>query len=83
MTITGKVEDSRVSGVPFSSADFDLYVHRGLWQIRKLQAQEAGGGLLAAQGNLDQFKRTVDLEVATNGANAKLLNVGLENPLDI
>lgn len=83
MTITGKVEDGKVSGVPFSSADFDLYVHRGLWQIRKLQAQEAGGGLLAAQGSLDQFKRTVDLEVATNGANAKLLNVGLETPLDI
>lgn len=83
MTITGKVEDGKVSGVPFSSADFDIYTHRGVWQIRKLRAQEAGGGLLAAQGNLDIFKRTIDLEVATNGANAKLLNVGLDNPLDI
>lgn len=83
MTVTGKVEDGKVSGVPFSTADFDLYVHRGVWQLRKLRAQEAGGGLLAAQGSVDMFKRNVDLEVATSGANAKLLNVALDTPLDI
>ena len=83
MTIIGKVEDGKVAGVPFASADFDIYTHLGLWQIRKLQARESGGGLLAAQGNFDMRKRTIDLELATSEANAKLLTVGMDNPPDV
>ena len=83
MTIVGKVEDCKVGGVPFNSADFDIFTHRGNWQIRKLQAQEKGGGLLAAQGSFDLFKRNIDLEVAANGINAKLLNVAMAEPMDL
>lgn len=83
MTIVGKVEDGKVGGVPFSSADFDIFTHRGNWQIRKLQAQETSGGLFAAQGSFDLFKRTIDLEVAANAINAKLLTVAMAEPMDI
>ena len=83
MTVIGKVEDGKVAGVPFASADFDLYTHLGLWKIRKLQARESGGGLIAAQGNIDLRKRTLDLELATSEANAKLLTVALDNPPEV
>lgn len=83
MTVIGKVEDGKVAGVPFVSADFDLYTHLGLWKIRKLQARESGGGLIAAQGNIDLRKRTLDLELATSEANAKLLTVALDNPPEV
>lgn len=83
MTIIGKVEEGKVAGVPFASADFDIYTHLGQWQIRKLQAQESGGGLIAAQGNFDLKQRTIDLELATSEANAKLLTVALDNPPEV
>ena len=84
MTIKGKVEDGKVRGVPFSAADFDIYTLHGNWQIRKLQATEAQGGILAAQGNVDLRKKTVDLELATNAASAKLLTVAFaNNPPDV
>lgn len=83
MTIIGKVEDGKVAGVPFASADFDIYTHLGQWKIRKLQAQESGGGLIAAQGNFNLKERTIDLELATSEANAKLLTVGMDNPPEV
>ena len=83
MTIVGKVEDGSVQGVPFSSADFDIFTHHGYWQIRKLQAQEKSGGLLAAQGSFDLFKRTIDLELAANAINAKMLTVAMTDPIDL
>ena len=83
MTIIGKVEDGKVAGVPFASADFDIYTHLGQWKIRKLQAQENGGGLIAAQGNFNLKERTIDLELATSEANAKLLTVGMDNPPEV
>jgi translocation and assembly module TamB len=83
MTIIGKVEDGVVSGVPFSSADFDLYTRRGYWEIRKLEAHETGGGMLAAQGNFDVRKKTMNLEVAANQINPKLLTLTMKDPPEV
>ena len=61
LAIKGKVEDGKVQGVPFDSADFDIFGHLGVWHINQLQAFEKGGGLFAAQGEVDMKNRTLDL----------------------
>lgn len=80
MTVTGQVDNGSVRQVPFASADFDLFVHHGNWQINKLQAQETGGGLIAAAGNVDLWHRTINLEVDASGANAKMLTLPFDEP---
>ena len=80
MTVIGQVDNGAVRNVPFSSANFDFFVRHGNWQINKLQAQEAGGGLIAAAGNVDLWHRTIDLEVDTSEANAKILTLPFDEP---
>ena len=83
LAIKGKVEDGKVQGVPFDSADFDIFGHLGVWHINQLQAFEKGGGLFAAQGEVDMKNRTLDLEVAANGISPKILTVSLDDPPEI
>jgi translocation and assembly module TamB len=83
MTIQGKVEDGKVSGVPFASADFDVFTKYGYWQIRKLEARESSGGFFAAKGEFDVRKRTLNLEAAANGITPKILTVAMDDPIEI
>lgn len=83
MTLKGKVEDGKVAGVPFASADFDLFTRHGAWEIRKLEAHETSGGVLAAQGSLDVRKKTLDLEVAANQISPRLLTVAMADPVEL
>jgi translocation and assembly module TamB len=83
LSIRGKVEDGKVRGVSFASAEFDVFYQRGLWDIRKMEAQETGGGIFAAKGKVDVRKRTMELEMAANGITPKILTVSMNDPIDI
>lgn len=85
MTIIGNIDQGAVCGIGFKSAEFDVFSKRGYWRINNLKAVENDGGLLLAKGEVDfsKNKRTIDMEIGTSAANAKLLTVAMTHPLDL
>jgi translocation and assembly module TamB len=85
VTIKGNIDKASVRGVEFNTAEFDVFSNMGYWKINNLKAVETGGGLLVAQGEINARKgvRTIDMELDTNGANAKLLTAFMTHPIDL
>ena len=85
LAVKGQVDNAVVRGIEFKSADFDIHAVKGFWKINSLRMEEKGGGLFLAQGEIHTAKevRTVDLEIGTSGANAKLLTVAMDHPVEL
>lgn len=83
LTMKGQIDNGEIRGIQFKSADFDVFANAGLWHIITLKAIENDGGVLLAQGTLDTKKRTIDMELGCNKANAKLLTTFMTHPLEL
>lgn len=81
-TIVGRIDDGDVHGTKFKDVNFDVGVRQGVVKINTLQANEADGGFMAAQGYADIRKRLIEMEIGCNSCDARLLTAFLEHPLD-
>ncbi len=83
ISITGKVNKSKIRSVPFKDIAFDLFYKRGLLQIMNMKAEEETGGFMAAQGKVDFKGRKIDLEIGCNKVNAAILTAFMAKPVEL
>ena len=83
LTMKGQVDNGEIRGIQFKSADFDIFARAGFWHIITLKAVENDNGILLAQGTFDTKKRTINMELACDKANAKLLTTFMTHPVEL
>lgn len=78
--VTGRIDNGAVRDIAFSNINFDLLAQRGFIELNTFKAEEAAGGMMAAQGTLDYNNDKINMEVGGNNLTATILTAFMVDP---
>lgn len=81
VNIAGSIRGLGVRGIRYKSAEFGVFIHKDVLEIRKMRAEEEQQGFIAAQGTIDFRGRGLNLELFASEVSAGLLTSFLKKPV--